>query len=102
HCKFWFSLNISRKLAISSGSASLQLASIHSNSATLSVPFVKCMKVPFLIENLSICKASIISGPNRLRHADIVSFPEENTRSHGTADPWIAIKSIANENIVGK
>jgi len=38
----------------------------------------------------------------RFRRAVMVSFADEKTRSHGTADPWIGKKSNAAEKSVGK
>jgi len=72
------------------------------NSDSLLVPLVKSRPCPRLMANLSICKASISSALMRLRRGDIVSFAEEKTRSHGTAEPWIGRKSKAAANKVGK
>ena len=37
----------------------------------------------------------------RLRRGAMVSFADEKTLSHGTADAWMGRTSIANAKIVG-
>ena len=75
-----------------------------SNSVSSSVqsnPFVKSKPLPCFTENLSNCNARINSGLIWLLQAVIVSFADEKTRSHGTAEPWIGRISIASLKIVG-
>ena len=69
---------------------------------SMSKPNVKFKPWPCFMENLSNCKASISSGLMQLHWAVIVSFAEEKTLSHGTAEPWIGKISIARAKIVGK
>ena len=71
------------------------------NSDSLLVPQVKSWPCPWLMVNLSICKASI-SSALWLWWGDIVSFAKEKKHSHGTAEPWMDRKSKAAANKVGK
>ena len=89
---------------MSSGTVTSSLidnSNVH-NSDSLLVPQVKSRPQPWLMVNLSICKASISSALMRLQWGNIVSFAEEKTRSHGSAEPWIGRKSKAAANKLGK
>ena len=71
-------------------------------SASLLVPSVKSSPRSCFSENLSICNASIRLALIRFRRAVVVSFADEKTRSHGTAEPCIGKMSSMPENNVGK
>lgn len=87
-----------------SSGISCRTSSRHSNSWTSSsqvVPAVKSKPFPCRIENLSTWRASISSGAMQLLRNVIVSLLDENTRSQGTADPWIGNMSMARAKSVG-
>lgn len=62
---------------------------------------VKSREWPIRNENLRIWRDSIIDGDRLLRRAVIVSLADENTRSHGTAEPWMGKMSMAMRKSVG-
>lgn len=81
--------------------AAAMSVSINPSSSSFEVPAVKLTPRPFLTENFNIWSASINSGAVLLRLAVSVSALEENTRSHGTAEPWIGRMSTASAKMVG-